>query len=182
MEKRLSTTQAIIEAAFEVLGRDPSASLSQIADAAGVGRATLHRKFAGRDDLVRALVRQAARELDSAAERAAAAARSYTQALEKTMAAAVALGDRQWFLARERTEYAEEPLREKREQEFRQLLNEARKEGLFPPTCPVEWAAQVFDHLVYAAWTQVRDGHATPDQAVRLAWSTLTGGLKEARP
>ncbi|MCY6381077.1 TetR/AcrR family transcriptional regulator [Hoeflea prorocentri] len=179
MKKRLSARQAIIEAAFEVFGRDPSASLAQVADAAGVGRATLHRQFAGRDDLIRALLYQAVREIEDAARKAAAGARSHTEALEAIMTALVALGDRQWFLAQERTaDGADEPYREKQEHEFLQLLTEVQKEGLFPERCPVEWAAKVFDHLVYAAWIQVRDGHATPKQAARLAWSTLTAGLK----
>ena len=182
MKKRLSTRQAIVEAAFDVFGRDPSAPLSQIAEAAGVGRATLHRQFAGREALMHALVLQAGRELDAVAEKAAAGAHSHSEALEKIMTAVVALGDRQWFLAREHADHeTQDPQQSKREREFRELMEQAQKEGLFPAACPVEWAIKVFDHLVYAAWIQVRDGHATPGQAARLAWSTFTDGLKAAR-
>ncbi|MEV4422080.1 TetR/AcrR family transcriptional regulator [Patulibacter sp. NPDC049589] len=45
----------LIAAALTVLNGDPTASMAQIAAAAGVGRATLHRHFATRDDLVLAI-------------------------------------------------------------------------------------------------------------------------------
>lgn len=42
-------------AALRLLNADPTASMAQIATAAGVSRATLHRTFASRDDLVQFL-------------------------------------------------------------------------------------------------------------------------------
>ncbi|HIW63156.1 MAG TPA: TetR family transcriptional regulator [Candidatus Stackebrandtia excrementipullorum] len=42
-------------AALRLLNADPTASMAQIAAAAGVSRATLHRTFASRDELVRFL-------------------------------------------------------------------------------------------------------------------------------
>lgn len=50
---------AILEAAALLLSERPNASMGEIASAAGVHRATVHRHFASRDDLVSA-VRQAA--------------------------------------------------------------------------------------------------------------------------
>lgn len=42
----------LLSAALVALNADASASMAQIATAAGVGRATLHRHFATRDDLI----------------------------------------------------------------------------------------------------------------------------------
>lgn len=67
---RLSTRDAIVEAAFAVFSKNPSAALSDVAERAGVGRATLHRHFAGRDELVRALAKIASKEMDEAVEEA----------------------------------------------------------------------------------------------------------------
>ena len=67
---RPDTSAAIIEAAFEVFSANPSASLSVVADRAGVGRATLHRYFPGRRELMRALAKLAIEELDMAVEKA----------------------------------------------------------------------------------------------------------------
>ena len=52
------TRKAILDAAIGVLATDPAASLGQIADAADVGRTTLHRYFPERADLLTALTRK----------------------------------------------------------------------------------------------------------------------------
>ncbi|WP_431917976.1 TetR/AcrR family transcriptional regulator [Nonomuraea jabiensis] len=46
------TRSAILEAAARVLGRRPDAPLAEIADEAGVGRATLYRHFPTRESLL----------------------------------------------------------------------------------------------------------------------------------
>ena len=46
---RLSSRDAIIEAAFAVFSKNPGAPLADVAGRAGVGRATLHRHFASRE-------------------------------------------------------------------------------------------------------------------------------------
>ena len=52
---RSRTRRAILDAAMSVLAEHPTASLGDIAAAAKVGRSTLHRYFAERSDLLRAL-------------------------------------------------------------------------------------------------------------------------------
>jgi serine phosphatase RsbU (regulator of sigma subunit) len=51
----LRNRERILEAAQRLLERSPSATLADIAAAAGVARSTLHRRFASRDDLLSAL-------------------------------------------------------------------------------------------------------------------------------
>jgi AcrR family transcriptional regulator len=52
------STARILAAAEEVLAQDPQASLGRIADAAGLARATVHRRFTTRDALLVALADQ----------------------------------------------------------------------------------------------------------------------------
>lgn len=185
---RPATRDAIIEAAFRTWSADPAASLEEIAALAGVGRATLHRHFAGRDDLIEKLGLLARAEMEARANAACVGATSHTDALRRIMAAMVALGDRHWFLARAFPPAATGTgaAREERpaEARFLSVIAEAMAEGTFHPDCPPAWIATSFDHLIHAAWGEVREGRLTQAQAAELAWATLTRGLAggAARP
>src|SRR5579862_5787922 len=52
---RRGTRPSLLDVAAEVLVADPAASLAEVAEAAGIGRTTLHKHYATRDDLVRAV-------------------------------------------------------------------------------------------------------------------------------
>jgi len=181
IQQRPTTRDAIIEAAFDVLGRDPSASLADIASMAGVGRATLHRHFAGRDDLIVELAKVAIEELDAAVQAAVKDAPSWTASLELSLHAVIPLANRNWFLAQERSDQNPEIAAAVAAQraELVEAIEEARKEGAFAPDVPTSWIAASYDNLIYTAWEAVRDQELTPKQAASLAWRTLTTGLKE---
>lgn len=176
---RLSTEDAILDAAFELFSRRPGASLNEVAVRAGVGRATLHRHFKNRDALIEALTRVAMAELNEAVEAAVADATSHTDGLRRTLGAIVPLADRHWFLEQEPA--PSDPDIVQAERNDRALLEAeiegARAEGAFPPDAPTRWIAEAYDALIYAAWSMVRSGEATPQQAADLAWRTLTTGL-----
>jgi AcrR family transcriptional regulator len=57
------SVRAILEAAEKVLAEDPAASVEQIAEAAGLARTTVHRRFASRQAIIDALAVSAKREL-----------------------------------------------------------------------------------------------------------------------
>lgn len=183
---RPQARDAIIEAAFQVFGTSPRASLGDIAERAGVGRATLHRHFKGRDDLMAALAHTAMAELEAAVAHAVKDAASYTEALRLSMQAIVPLADRQWFLAIEASVAANDDAGHQREvteghirqmRELADAIDGAKAEGLFGQDIPTAWIVEAFDNLLYAAWQLVRSGNATPTQASAFAWRTLTTGL-----
>jgi AcrR family transcriptional regulator len=60
------TMTAILEAAERTLSRDPAATMEQIAEAAGVARTTVHRRFATREALIDALAWWATRRFAAA--------------------------------------------------------------------------------------------------------------------
>jgi len=176
---RLSTRDAIIEASFVLFSHNIGASLSEVAERAGVGRATLHRYFANRDELLRALALLAIEEMDAAADAASADAKSYGEALREMLYALIPLGDRHGFLAREPLE-ADPVLAkefERLNQEMNELVEAAKGEGLFDAAIPTSWISQVFDSLLFTAWESVKLGKTTSAQAADFAWLTLTQGL-----
>ena len=179
MPVRKSTREAIIEAAFDAFSRDAQTTLGDIASAAGVGRATLHRHFAGRAELVRELALIAIDEMDDAAETACENVDSSGEALRRCLEALIPLGSRHGFLAREPVE--DDPAItaefERQVRETRELVVAARDEGVFDPAVPVEWIVRAYEYLLYAGWESVRAGDATPAQASAHAWRTLTSGL-----
>jgi len=52
---RRAARRSLLDVAAEVLVADPSASLTQVAEAAGIGRTTLHKQYATGEDLLRAV-------------------------------------------------------------------------------------------------------------------------------
>ena len=181
---RLSTKDAIVEAAFAVFSKNPSAALSDVAERAGVGRATLHRHFAGRADLVAEMALVASAELNAAVEEATRATETYTEGLRIAFRAMLPLAQRYMLLATEPVDqdprvaaaYAAETA------ELIHDIEEAKREGTFDPAIPTTWIAQAYENLLYAAWTMVASQEATPNQAAALAWRTLTQGMKPQGP
>src|SRR5690606_10620230 len=64
------TGRTSLGAAERVLGQNPNATLEQIAEVAGVARTTVHRRFAGRDELIRTMAIEAWRRMDAAVDAA----------------------------------------------------------------------------------------------------------------
>ena len=171
------TEYAIREAGFAVLSRKPGASMSEVAEEAGVGRATLHRYFASRSDLVTALARLAMIELDEAIEAATAAAPSYWEALRLGMQAVIPLAHRHMFLMQEDLPDPDIQVAfEEEAQDLRDLIDAAKAEGALRADLPTEWVAQAYEHLIYAAWEMIRREEATPRQAKDLAWDQFSKG------
>ena len=178
---RPSTRDAIIEAAFRLLADKPAASLGDVAEYAGVGRATLHRHFPGRSELMSALARIAMQDLDIAVKEATEEALSYDEGFRLSMQAIVPLANRQWFLAQDGLLEADKEVAAAYQASLEELHNTielAKAEGFLDPDIPTPWIVQTYNNLIYAAWTVVRSGDATPKQAADLAWRTFCSGLK----
>lgn len=98
---------AIIEAAAAVLAeRGDAASMSEVASAAGVARATVYRYFPNRDALLEALGAAAVREAGEGLAAARLDAVAIDEAFTRAIRALVLVGDYFVVLARERARVA----------------------------------------------------------------------------
>ena len=171
---------AIIDAAIDIFARNPGAPLAEVAAKAGVGRASLHRHFPSRGDLVTAITRQCMNEIDAATARALEGARSARERLSRMLEAVVPLGDRYHFLAAEA--FHDESLRTQHEEELAwlaRLIGELKEEGAIATDVPQSWAVANIDAQVWLAWSEVAAGNLAPAHAAKLACRTLLEGLGE---
>lgn len=170
--------EAIIDAAIDTLARNPGASLSAIAARAGVGRASLHRHFSSRGDLVRAITHQCMDEIDAATDDAVAGARTARERLSRMLEAVVPLGDRYHFLSAEA--FDDTSLRARHETDLEwlaSLVDALKEEGAMAPDVPRGWAVANIDAQVWLAWSQIAAGKLAPADAAGLAFRTLLHGL-----
>jgi AcrR family transcriptional regulator len=86
--------EAIVDAARRALAADPEASVHAVAEAAGVHRATVHRHFATREELVRAVREQAGSEAACALRAAHPGRGPAREALERVTDATIRVLDR----------------------------------------------------------------------------------------
>lgn len=174
-----SSRDAILEAAFQTFSQRPGASLGDVAEHAGVGRATLHRHFSSRQVLMVALAQTALEELNEAVDAAVEDAQSHKDGLKLALAAIIPLASRQWFLSHEPVDDDPDIAAAYKADidELHKEIEAARDEGAFAADLSTKWIAETYENLIYAAWTMVRDEEATPDQAADMAWRTFMKGV-----
>ncbi|MEM8981533.1 MAG: TetR/AcrR family transcriptional regulator [Pseudomonadota bacterium] len=176
------TLDALVDAGFRVLSRNPGANLADVAAAAGVTRATLHRYFPSRDALVDTLAGRAIEEMDAAVDAACQHSPSAMAAMRDCLFALVPLGDRHGFLAHEAviTNPTIEAEFERQQGELVALVDAAKRDGVLARDLPTDWIVRAYDYLIYAAWEAVRDQELVPKQAAEAAWRTFASGLGDS--
>jgi AcrR family transcriptional regulator len=151
---RSRTRHAILSAAASVLGRDYHANLADIADAAGVGRTTLHRYFSDRTALINAAVKDSIEAIEQSVADAAIGQGPPVEAMRRLVAAMAAVGDRLVFLfgdprvleghgAGDTSPPPDDPVIT--------LIKRGQAEGAFDPDVSPEWIQRVLWSLVYTA-------------------------------
>lgn len=176
---RPTTYDAILEAGYRLLSTNRGTAMADITEVAGVGRATLHRHFSTREDLLSALAKLAHKDLSEAVEAATKDAKTYAEGLRLALDAVIPLADRQAFLTMEAADHDIEVARafEADRRKTAAAFDAAKFEGSFADDIPTAWMVAMFDAVIGAAWELVLSGEATHKQAAAFAWRTLTNGL-----
>lgn len=175
---RPRTLTAVIEAAIRLLSVDPGVTMSDIARAAGVGRATLHRHFAGKADLLRTISARCIEETNAAVLAADVPDGVAVERLRNMLGSVIPLGDRYAFLLLQGLQ--DEGLRKAHETQMDWvglLIGQLKAERAIAEDVPISWAVALLDRVIWTAWTVVSTGALSTDEAVELALRTLLKGL-----
>ncbi|WP_246342092.1 TetR/AcrR family transcriptional regulator [Actinomadura verrucosospora] len=172
------TVRTILEAAERVLSADPAATMEQIAEAAGVARTTVHRRFATRDALIDALTEWAVRRLAEAVDAAPDASAPPLVTLYQVTANVleVKIG---WGFAMTRAGRSTMPEVVRVQAEIAakcdELFLRAQEAGIVRDDVDLVWARRVYYALLYEAST----GHGTekPGALATLVVDTLLRGI-----
>ncbi|WP_433390759.1 TetR/AcrR family transcriptional regulator [Micromonospora sp. KLBMP9576] len=173
--------ERILAAAVTSLGRDPDASVSEIARAAGVGRVTLYGHFPSRDVLV-----------EAALTRVLAEGEELLAGLDLTgdpRDALRVLIRSSWLLLAQSSallEAARASLPPGRVHELHagparrvdQLIRRGQAEGAFRADLPASWLTSVLHHLMKGAAVDVASGQLGQADAPRLICETVLAAYR----
>jgi TetR/AcrR family transcriptional regulator, mexCD-oprJ operon repressor len=171
--------ELILDAAERCLGRDPDASMSDIATAAGLGRVTIYGHFKSRPDLIEAVARRVLAAVNDALEAVDLSgdpAEALTRYIDATWALTVRSG--RLLIAADKALPAT-LVRDLHGGEFearlRRFIGEAQRTGAFRPDLPTGWLFAAFHAVVHAAANEVEAGRLDADQAAPVITATMLG-------
>ncbi|MCX4385513.1 TetR/AcrR family transcriptional regulator [Micromonospora peucetia] len=173
---RARTRQAIVDAAIEVLGRNPAASLGDIATAADVGRTTLHRYFAERADLLAAVGTEANARLDRATAQARMAEGTGASAVHRLCQEYFDLGSLLSLIFTE-PETGAGTTGGGCDPDFAAMVERGHRDGTIDPELPVDWVQSLIWSQLYAGWSYLAETDASRHEVLRLILRTVDGAI-----
>jgi AcrR family transcriptional regulator len=163
--------------AAEVLVADPGASLAEVAQAAGIGRTTLHKHYATRDDLLRAVGHRAIDLWQQALDQVADGPDGGLRALSTGM---VPVGLQLGFIWRTPVLDRDADLDQRwcaMDRRGLAVLRRAQDRGVLAPGTPDWWLLDTFYSLIYVAAENVSAGRLAPCDAPDLVLDTFLRGI-----
>ncbi|MGW3767093.1 TetR/AcrR family transcriptional regulator [Actinomadura verrucosospora] len=172
---------AIITAATDLFAREPDASMTDIARAAGVGRVTLYAHYPSREDVIRAVLRRAidqSTETIEGARSTGSPADAFAHLIRTTWPLIGRFG--RLYNAARRTLPAEEVrrLHDPPMAHVRELIVQGRDAGDFRADLPVEWLVSTVYALLHAAMEEVSAQRFDQVEAGEALVRTLLGALR----
>jgi AcrR family transcriptional regulator len=177
---RSRTRGAILAAAAVVLARDRAATLPDIAEAAGVGRTTLHRYFPDRESLIEAAVEDSIQAISQSVAGAALDQGPSMDAMRRAVAAMVAVGDRLMFVfgdPRVLQGYRAPAGVVPPSDPVLDLIKRGQAEGAFDPEVSASWIQHVLWVLVYRGCEDADSGELPRHGITATVIRTLENGI-----
>ena len=172
--------ERIVVAAVECLSRDPSASLGEIAQAAGVGRVTLYGHFPSREVLVEAALTRVLADgdevlqaLDLSGDPVEALRSLVASSWRLTAQASAVLEAAQEVLPPGRIR----ELHAKPERRANDLIRRGQAEGVFRSDLPADWLAATTHHVMKGAAADIAAGRLDEGDAAHFISEVIIGAL-----
>ncbi len=170
----------LLDAAVAILAANPGASLQEIADAAGISRATLHRRFAGREELLLAISEWAIGQLEGINEAVELSGLRGRAAIEALLERAIQLAPKIGFLISEHSLESNVHFMNRvdtAQQHWHRMIEDGQRLGEIRIDLPARWIADAIEGLMVAVFHGVRRGFTAPNDALRLVRITLLDGV-----
>ncbi|MDZ7881676.1 MAG: TetR/AcrR family transcriptional regulator [Mycobacterium sp.] len=170
------TRRAIIEAAISVITDNPAATLTDIAEVAGVGRSTLHRHFPERSDLLRAVALQVHAASNAAIEAADPHCGPVHAALRRVVESQLDLGPIVLFVYTEPTIQADPDLAAHLDTGDEAIAEILARASADKPEYPPGWSRRVFWSLLLSGYEAMKQDRTPRHQIVDAIMNSLTEG------
>jgi AcrR family transcriptional regulator len=176
------TMTAILDAAERTLSRDPAATMEQVAEAAGVARTTVHRRFATREALIDALGLWATQRLAAAVDAARPDTAPPLVALYQATANVLRV-KASWEFAMSRASAANPEVARLHagvRDTCGRLFRRAQQAGVLRADTDLAWTQRVYYALLHEAAASGEEADA--DAMATLVVDTLLRGTGTAQP
>lgn len=174
------TKERILLTSAKLLAKNPGISVSEIAIEAQVGRATLHRHFPKREDLLNDLVIFVLEKTYSITEEVIALDISAKSRLEAIIQKFIPMGDLFHFLMTDTTLYSNQKAQKMYQKQLdgmMHLVEQAKQDGDISGNVSTSWVVYALDALLYSAWQGINDGYIAVNDATAFVTGTLFHGI-----
>jgi TetR/AcrR family transcriptional repressor of mexCD-oprJ operon len=174
---------SVLLSAVGLLSRQPSASMDEIARAAGISRATLHRMFPGRDTLLHEVATLALDRMAAALDAAAIDEDDPVEAVRRLADVVIPEASVAAFLTGESRLFEDTAISEAWERmdaRVAALFLRGQQSGAFRVELPAAWLSEAFFDLLAGVGWAVQEGRLAPrDSTFALTELFLGGALRK---
>ncbi|MGW6567600.1 TetR/AcrR family transcriptional regulator [Streptomyces sp. NPDC054975] len=173
----------VLRAAAALLSRKSTATMDEVARAAGIGRATLHRHFAGRDALVRALEAMGIEEFEAALGAANLDEGPADEAMRRLVAEFEPNAQLLAFLVTENQLFEGDHVNEgwaRLDARVSDLFRRGQEEGTFRIDLSPAWLTEALYGLASSCAWAVMDGRVAAKDFQYMITELLLGGARRS--